>query len=177
MPVKSFGLSETATQSTDKEHWMQQALQLARLYPDEIPVGAVLVHEGRIIGQGSNQPLGRCDPTAHAEIVALRHACQSLQNYRLPAGTSLFVTLEPCTMCVGALIHARVAHVYFGAYEPRAGSLVSARQLLQPQSAAAQDRGADYYNHFFSFEGGILQPECAQVLTDFFRKKRQGRRV
>lgn len=127
-------------------------------------MGAVLVHEGQCIGAGFNQPISRHDPSAHAEIVALRHACAQLQNYRLPEQTTLYVTLEPCTMCVGALVHARVARVVFAAYEPRAGSLVSARQLIG---------GAGYYNHVFAFEGGVLESESRALLQTFFRQRRQ----
>lgn len=144
---------------------MQQALHLARQAAEqgEVPVGAVLVHNQAIIGSGFNQPIAACDPTAHAEICAIRDACRQLQNYRLPLNTTLYVTLEPCTQCVGALIHARIQHVVFAAAEPRAGSLVSARQLMQ----------SGFYNHFFSFEGGVLADESQQLLKQFFAKRRQ----
>ena len=146
-------------------YWMQYALQLAEQAArcGEVPVGAVLVHDGQIIGSGFNQPIGLHDPTAHAEICAIRNACQQLQNYRLPVNTTLYVTLEPCTQCVGALIHARVQHVVFAASEPRAGSLVSARQLMQ----------SGFYNHFFSFEGGLLAEQSQQILKQFFAARRQ----
>lgn len=146
-------------------YWMQYALQLAEQAArcGEVPVGAVLVHDGQIIGSGFNQPIGLHDPTAHAEICAIRNACQQLQNYRLPVNTTLYVTLEPCTQCVGALIHARVQHVVFAASEPRAGSLVSARQLMQ----------SGFYNHFFSFEGGVLAEQSQQILKQFFAARRQ----
>lgn len=146
-------------------HWMHHALQLAQQAArcGEVPVGAVLVHEQQIIGSGFNQPIGLHDPTAHAEICAIRDACQRLQNYRLPVNTTLYVTLEPCTQCVGALIHARVQHVVFAAFEPRAGSLVSARQLMQ----------SGFYNHFFSFEGGILAEPSQKILKQFFAARRQ----
>lgn len=144
---------------------MQQALQLAQQAASygEVPVGAILVHDDQVIGSGFNQPIGLHDPTAHAEICAIRDACQLLQNYRLPANTTLYVTLEPCTQCVGALIHARVQHVVFAASEPRAGSLVSARQLMQ----------SGFYNHFFSFEGGVLAEQSQQILKQFFAARRQ----
>lgn len=143
---------------------MQAALQLAQQAADhgEVPVGAVLVHDGQIIGQGYNQPITQHDPTAHAEVCALRDACSALENYRLPMDTTLYVTLEPCTMCVGALTHGRVTRVIYAAEEPRAGSLVSARKLL--------DNG--YYNHYFSFQGGLLAAESAALLKAFFKSRR-----
>ena len=147
------------------EDWMQLALAQAEhgRQQGEVPVGAVLVHEGQVIGAGYNQPISAHDPSAHAEIVALRQACQQLNNYRLPPDTTLYVTLEPCTMCVGALIHARVDQVIFAAYEPRAGSLVSARQLLD---------GQQFYNHFFRFGGGVLEAQSRALLQQFFRQRR-----
>lgn len=150
--------------SQEDEFWMSEALLQAQLAltHQEVPVGAVLVHDGKIIGRGYNCPIQRCDPTAHAEIQAIRNACQSLQNYRLPENTTLYVTLEPCTQCVGALIHARVARVVFAAFEPRAGSLVSARQLLHQ----------GFYNHYFEFVGGCLNIESRQLLKNFFKSRR-----
>lgn len=150
---------------TTQDHiWMTAALDLAKRAADlgEVPVGAVLVHDGQIIGEGFNQPITQHDPTAHAEICALRDACQRLQNYRLPLDVTLYVTLEPCTQCVGAIIHGRVARVVFAAEEPRAGSLVSARQLL--------DNG--FYNHRFSFVGGLMAEESAALLKSFFKARR-----
>ncbi len=142
------------------EYWMQLAYEQAELAAQqgEIPVGAVLVSQNRVIGSGYNAPITLLDPTAHAEIQAIRAACSSLENYRLPEDTTLYVTLEPCTMCVGALVHARIKHVVFGTPEPKAGSLVSARQLLQQ----------GYYNHRFTFQNGCLQEKCAQQLSHFF---------
>ncbi|GAC1380220.1 MAG: tRNA adenosine(34) deaminase TadA [Aquirhabdus sp.] len=150
---------------TSQDHiWMTVALDLAKRAADlgEVPVGAVLVHDGQIIGEGFNQPITQHDPTAHAEICALRDACQRLQNYRLPLDVTLYVTLEPCTQCVGAMIHGRVARVVYAAEEPRAGSLVSARQLL--------DNG--FYNHRFSFVGGLMAEESAALLKSFFKARR-----
>jgi len=150
---------------TTQDHiWMATALDLAKRAADlgEVPVGAILVHDGQIIGEGFNQPITQHDPTAHAEICALRDACQRLQNYRLPLDVTLYVTLEPCTQCVGAMIHGRVARVVFAAEEPRAGSLVSARQLL--------DNG--FYNHRFSFVGGLMAEESAALLRSFFKARR-----
>ena len=120
------------TQFTD-EYWMQLAYEQAALAAEqgEIPVGAVIVSQNQVIGRGYNAPISLNDPTAHAEIVALREACQNLKNYRLPEDAVLYVTLEPCTMCVGALVHSRISRVVFGTNEPKAGSLVSARKLLR----------------------------------------------
>ncbi|MFW1858439.1 tRNA adenosine(34) deaminase TadA [Acinetobacter defluvii] len=155
----------TDTQKIQDEFWMQQAFEQAAsaALQGEIPVGAVLVSEGEIIGQGYNTPISTHDPTAHAEIQAIRQACLNIQNYRLPEDTTLYVTLEPCTMCVGALIHARVKRVVFAAAEPKAGSLVSSRQLLEN----------GYYNHIFEFEGGCMQQQCSQQLSDFFKMRRE----
>ncbi|TCB33034.1 tRNA adenosine(34) deaminase TadA [Acinetobacter sp. ANC 4910] len=147
------------------EYWMQLAYQQAAIAASqqEIPVGAVLVSQNQILGVGHNAPISQTDPTAHAEIQAIRQACHKLQNYRLPSDAVLYVTLEPCTMCVGALIHSRVAKVVFAATEPKAGSLVSARKLLE----------TGYYNHQFEVVSGCLQQQCSQQLSDFFRMRRQ----
>ncbi|EPF74309.1 tRNA adenosine(34) deaminase TadA [Acinetobacter rudis] len=147
------------------EKWMQLAFEQAAIAAEhaEIPVGAVIVSEGEIIGQGYNCPIESHDPTAHAEIQALRQACTHLENYRLPAESTLYVTLEPCTMCVGALIHARVGRVVFATTEPKAGALVSERKLL--------DSG--YYNHVFQFQGGCLQQQCSEQLSAFFKMRRE----
>ena len=147
---------------------MQHALSLAAqgAAMGEVPVGAVLVLDGQVIGEGYNQPILSHDPTAHAEIVAIRQAAHKSQNYRLE-NTTLYVTLEPCTMCVGALIHARIGRVVFAATEPKSGSLVSARQLL----------GNGYYNHLFVFEGGLLADEASKMLSDFFRGRREAKKV
>lgn len=146
------------------EYWMQLAYEQAALAASqrEIPVGAVLVSNEQVIGAGYNAPIKLSDPTAHAEIQALRAACQALNNYRLPEDTTLYVTLEPCTMCVGALVHARVKRVVFATTEPKAGSLVSARQLLEN----------GYYNHKFVFEQGCLQAQCSLQLSEFFKQRR-----
>ena len=147
------------------EYWMQQAYEQAAsaVLIGEIPVGAIIVSNNQIIGAGFNAPISLNDPTAHAEIQAIRQACQVLENYRLPDDATLYVTLEPCTMCVGALIHSRIKRVVFGAVEPKAGSLVSARQLLQ----------SGYYNHTFEFEQGCLQEQCSQQLSAFFKLRRE----
>ena len=161
-------MSEEIQQYSIDEQWMQQAFEQAAFAASigEIPVGAIIVSQGQIIGRGYNQPISQHDPTAHAEIQALRDACQNIQNYRLPEDATLYVTLEPCTMCVGALIHSRIQRVVFGATEPKAGSLVSSRQLLE----------SGYYNHVFKFEGGCLHEQCSLQLSDFFKMRREQKR-
>lgn len=151
------------------EDWMRLAYEQAALAAaqGEIPVGAIIVSQNQIIGRGYNAPIALHDPTAHAEIVALRNACQHIQNYRLPEDATLYVTLEPCTMCVGALVHARVSRVVFGAFEAKAGSLVSARQLFT----------TGYYNHVFEFKSGCLELECSQQLSAFFKMRREQKRL
>ncbi len=143
--------------------FMRRALVLAHEgeLKGEVPVGAVLVRDGKIMGEGFNAPISRHDPTAHAEVLALREAALGVANYRLD-DTTWDVSLEPCTMCVGALVHARVSRVVFAASEPKAGSLVSARRQL--------DSG--YYNHVFRFQGGLLADEAGTMLSDFFRRRR-----
>jgi tRNA(Arg) A34 adenosine deaminase TadA len=128
----------------------------------EVPVGAVLVKDGEILGQGYNCPISTDDPTAHAEIVALRNASQRLGNYRLPA-TTMYVTLEPCTMCVGALVHARIERLVFGAFEPKAGVICSQNKLLE----------TDYLNHNIAVTAGVLSNQCATILTEFFSRRRK----
>lgn len=147
------------------EKWMQLAFKQAAFAASigEIPVGAIIVSQGQVIGQGYNTPIALHDPTAHAEIQALRNACQNIQNYRLPDDATLYVTLEPCTMCVGALIHSRINRVVFAAAEPKAGSLISSRKLLE----------IGYFNHIFKFEGGCMQAQCSQQLSEFFKMRRE----
>ena len=149
--------------AADHEHWMGKAILQARIAAEqgEVPVGAVLIEAGKLIGSGFNQPIMRHDATAHAEIVALRAASASQQNYRLPA-TTLYVTIEPCTMCVGALIHARVDLLVFGAREPRAGAVVSQNNLLDSQP----------YNHQLSYVEGVLAAQCSALVQAFFKAKR-----
>ncbi|MEK6788560.1 MAG: tRNA adenosine(34) deaminase TadA [Pseudomonadota bacterium] len=154
-------------QAARDEHFMRLALAEAEqaAAKGEVPVGAVIVaaDQQTVIASGHNQPISSKDPTAHAEVVALRAAAQHLQNYRLD-GCTLYVTLEPCTMCVGALVHARVQRVVFAASEPKAGSLLSARQLMAPE--------AGYFNHRFAWQGGVLAEEAASRLSAFFKAKR-----
>lgn len=149
------------------EAFMRRALELAREGErlGEVPVGAVVVANGVIVGEGFNASISRHDATAHAEVQALREAGSALGNYRLESAT-LYVTLEPCTMCVGALVHARIARVVFAATEPKAGSLVSVRRQLE----------SGYYNHVFVFEGGLLADEASAMLSDFFRRRRAEKR-
>ena len=145
--------------------WMQQALKLAKegAVHGEVPVGAILVHNQQIIGQGFNEPIGRHDVTAHAEIVALREACVRLENYRLPLQTTLYVTLEPCTMCVGALIHARVDRLVYAASEPRAGMVGSQMNLAEQP----------FYNHNIQVDKGLCREHSSRMLKDFFRQRRK----
>ena len=144
---------------------MGRALELAQAAAKrgEVPVGAVLVREGECLGEGANSPLSAHDPTAHAEVLALRAAASKLGNYRLP-GTTLYVTIEPCTMCFGAIIHARVTRLVYGAREPRAG--VCESQLQLPR--------ATFYNHRLDVQGGLREEESAQLLKDFFADRRRG---
>lgn len=151
--------------SVEDVKWMHEALNLAKQGAEhgEVPVGAILVHNQQIIGQGFNEPIGRHDATAHAEIVALRDACRRLNNYRLPLQTTLYVTLEPCTMCIGALIHARVDRLIYAASEPRAGMVGSQMNL------AAEP----FYNHRIQVYKGLCREHSSQMLKAFFRQRRQ----
>lgn len=144
--------------------FMRQAQQLAARAAalGEVPVGALVVLDGQVIGEGWNQPIGNQDPTAHAEIMALKQAARAVGNYRL-VGAELFVTIEPCTMCAGAIVHARIARVVFGATEPKAGAVISnARVFDQP-----------WVNHRPRYQGGVLAAECSQQISDFFRQRRE----
>lgn len=142
---------------------MAEALRLAgeAAAAGEVPVGAVVVKDGRIVGRGANRPIGSRDPTAHAEIVALRAAAAALDNYRLP-GCELYVTLEPCAMCVGAMVHARLARVVYGARDPKTGACGSIVDL--PAIA--------HWNHHGVFSGGVLAEACGDVLRRFFVERR-----
>ena len=144
---------------------MRRALELASHAEaqGEVPVGAVLVLGGEIVGEGWNQPIGRHDPSAHAEIMALRDAGRRLGNYRLPE-TTLYVTLEPCPMCAGAIVHARVGKVIYAASDPRSGAAGSVFDLLPSDQR---------FNHHTRAEGGLLAEESAQLLRQFFRARRR----
>jgi tRNA(adenine34) deaminase len=145
------------------ERWMREALQLAQAAGAraEVPVGAVVVKDGVVIGRGHNQPIAGHDPTAHAEVMALREAARHAGNYRLP-GCALYVTLEPCVMCAGAMMHARMARVIFGANDPKTGACGSVLNLF------AEAR----LNHHAVVTGGVLADEAGQLLKDFFARRR-----
>jgi len=144
--------------------WMQHAIKLAQHAESigEVPVGAVIVKDNKIVAEGWNQPISGHDPTAHAEVIALRAAAKELENYRV-IDTTLYVTLEPCAMCAGALIHARVKRVVFGAPDPRTGAAGSVFEILNTNKL----------NHVVEIEQGVLGQECAQLLKQFFKKKRK----
>jgi tRNA(adenine34) deaminase len=143
---------------------MQEALDEARhaLAAGEVPIGAVLVVGGRIVARAFNQPISTSDPTAHAEMLVLREAGRALGNYRLTEAT-VYVTVEPCLMCVGALVHARVREVVYGAPEPKTGALVSAVQGLELAGL----------NHRFAVTGGVLEEDCRRLVQEFFRERRR----
>ena len=145
------------------ETFMRSALDLARegWRQGEVPIGAVVVLGGTVIGAGFNQPIGSQDPTAHAEIVAMRAAARHLGNYRL-SGAELYVTIEPCQMCVGALVHARIGRLIYGAREPKAGAIESAMRAHEHASL----------NHRMQAVGGVLEAECRAVIQEFFRERR-----
>ncbi len=150
-------------QHTTDITFMKQALLLARraAAQGEVPVGAILTKDGEILGKGANSPISSNDPTAHAEILALRRAAQKVSNYRL-LGTTLYVTLEPCIMCMGAIIHARLERVVFGAFDPKTGAVQSRYSI-----------GSDnLLNHTLKITSGICETECSILLKDFFRERR-----
>jgi tRNA(adenine34) deaminase len=153
--------------STEDARWMAYAVQLAAKGEaiGEVPVGAVIVQDGKSIGEGFNQPISSHDPTAHAEIIALRQAAAHIQNYRLIDST-IYVTLEPCTMCVGALVHARVARLVFGTTETKAGAVMSKSQLLDNE----------YFNHRVDYVGGLMAQQCQHQLSNFFSTRREQKR-
>lgn len=150
--------------NTDDITFMREALRLAQQAADagEVPVGALLVQNKQVIGRGFNQPVRTHDPSAHAEICALRDAGQVIGNYRLPDAT-LYVTIEPCTMCYGAIIHARIKRLVFGAAEPRYGAVLSGQKL--------HENG--HFNHSPDVLGGVLEIECSQLMKQFFADKRR----
>jgi tRNA(adenine34) deaminase len=145
------------------EHWMEEALRLARLaeVADEVPVGAVVVSGGRIVGRGWNRVISKHDPCAHAEIEALRDAARELANYRL-SGCELYVTLEPCAMCAGAIVHSRIERLVFGAHDPKAGAVGSIMQVINHPGL----------NHRVEVTEGVLAGRCMEILQAFFRDRR-----
>jgi tRNA(Arg) A34 adenosine deaminase TadA len=147
-------------------HVMREALALAAegATLGEVPVGAVLVQDGEIVGRGFNCPISSHDPSAHAEMVAIRAAARAVDNYRLP-GSTLYVTLEPCSMCAGLIVHARVQRVVYGATEPKAGVAVSRGEFFDQA----------FLNHRVLIEGGVLAEECGAVLSEFFKMRRATR--
>jgi tRNA(adenine34) deaminase len=152
----------------DDEFWMSKALALAQNAAElgEVPVGAVVVLDGKIIGQGWNQPITANDPTAHAEIVALRDAAKNIENYRL-VEADLYVTLEPCSMCAGAIVHGRIRRVIYGATEPKAG-VANSRQIFF---------GQPWLNHRVQVVSGVMATECGEIISDFFRHRRAQKKL
>ncbi len=162
MTEQAPGGSPAAADPTDLA-FMSRALELARqaAAAGEVPVGAVVVKDGEIVAEGWNRPIGTCDPTAHAEIIALRAAGVALDTYRL-TDTTLYVTLEPCAMCAGAMVHARVKRLVFGATDPRAGAAGSVFNVVQNPAL----------NHRIEAEGGVLAEQCGTLLRGFFAARR-----
>lgn len=152
---------------TQDEQFMREALSLAQQAAElgEVPVGAIVVKDGVIVGRGSNAPIGSHDPSAHAEILALRDAAKNIGNYRL-VDCSLYVTLEPCAMCAGAIQHARIGQLVFGAKDPKTGACGSVVNLM------AEDK----LNHHTNVAAGVLENECGRLLSDFFKQRRQAKK-
>ncbi|MDF3826987.1 MULTISPECIES: tRNA adenosine(34) deaminase TadA [unclassified Pseudocitrobacter] len=163
-PDLSSGVPTLSDNEFNHEYWMRHALTLAQRAWDEgeVPVGAVLVLDNQVIGEGWNRPIGRHDPTAHAEIMALRQGGMVLQNYRLINAT-LYVTLEPCVMCAGAMVHSRIGHVVFGARDAKTGAAGSLMDVLHHPGM----------NHRVEVTEGVLRDQCAGMLSDFFRERRE----
>ena len=151
------------TQAELDHQCMQQAIEQAQLaaLAGEVPVGAVLVRGGKVVSKGFNQPITRHDPSAHAEMLALRLAAKAEENYRLP-GSTLYVTLEPCTMCAGAMLHARVDRIVYGASDPKTGAAGSVLDVFSLKQI----------NHQTTVEGGIMGEECGELLRSFFKERR-----
>ena len=150
--------------ATEDIRWMRVALAEAQRAADagEVPIGAVVVRDGELLGRGFNRPIQSADPTAHAEMEALRAAARKTGNYRLP-GSVLYVTVEPCLMCAGALVHARVQWLVYGAIEPKSGAVASAERVLESHAV----------NHRVMATGGVLADDCARLLTNFFAARRK----
>ena len=151
---------------SNDQYFMREALALAAqgALLGEVPVGAVVVQNGEIVGRGYNCPISGSDPSAHAEMVAIREAAKAVDNYRLP-GSTLYVTLEPCSMCAGLIVHSRVARVVYGALEPKAGIVQSQGQFFSQ----------GFLNHRVLYEGGVLGEECGVMLSEFFRMRREAK--
>ncbi len=156
-------MTELQLEASD-EYWMGRALELASRAEGlgEVRVGAIVVLEGKVIGEGWNQPISGCDPTAHAEIMALRAAAQHQRNYRLP-DAELFVTIEPCTMCAGAIVHSRVKRVVFAAPEPKAGAVISSAQVFEREDL----------NHRVAYTVGVCSQQATDQIQGFFKRRRQ----
>lgn len=149
---------------TERDHyWMQRAIELAdkAAQVGEVPIGALLVLNDEVVGEGYNRPIRHNDPTAHAEIIALRDAASRIGNYRL-LDTTLYVTLEPCMMCAGAMVHARIKKLIFGATDPKAGAVISKASLLEQT----------FLNHRVEYAGGLLSDACGHLLSQFFKARR-----
>ena len=156
-------MGEESLERFSSEYWMSKALELAQqaALRNEVPVGAVIVFGNEIIGSGSNNPISGSDPTAHAEIIALREAAHKIKNYRL-VNADIYVTLEPCAMCAGALVHGRIRHLYYGAKEAKSGAVCSHIKLLDQPSM----------NHQVKVTGGVCEAQCSRQLSDFFARRR-----
>lgn len=147
----------------DDSYWMQQALRCAEKAEalGEVPVGAIVVRDNQVLGEGWNQPISGHDPTAHAEVMALRNAGQAVENYRLP-GATLYVTIEPCTMCAGAIVHSRVSRVVFAATEPKAGAVISNSRVFDGEEL----------NHRVEYQSGVCAEESMAMIQAFFKRRR-----
>jgi tRNA(adenine34) deaminase len=167
-PVCKPGVVALSDIELNHEHWMRHALTLAqRAWEEgEVPVGAVLVYQNQVIGEGWNRPIGRHDPTAHAEIMALRQGGMVLQNYRL-IDTTLYVTLEPCVMCAGAMVHSRIGQLVFGARDAKTGAAGSLIDVLHHPGM----------NHRVEITEGVLADDCSSMLSDFFRHRREQKKA
>ncbi|MCZ6911199.1 MAG: tRNA adenosine(34) deaminase TadA [Proteobacteria bacterium] len=156
-------MADIDAENNSDQAYMTRALELASQARDqgEVPVGAIVVLEGAVIGEGFNQPISLADPSAHAEMQAMRKAARRLDNYRL-ANTTLYVTLEPCTMCAGAMVHARIKRLVYGAADPKTGATGSVFNLVQ----------AEQLNHQLEVDSGVMAKECGELLRDFFRGRR-----
>jgi tRNA(adenine34) deaminase len=150
------------------ENYMRRALELADVAfgKGEIPIGAVIEYQGRVIGEGYNQTITTLDPSAHAEMVAIRAAAKEIGNYRL-VDCTLYVTIEPCSMCTGLLVHSRISHLVFGAVEPKAGAICSATQLEEQT----------HFNHQFDITGGVLAEQCSEIISRFFKERRERKKA